>query len=424
MDSHKILQIVFICLLFVGKGGTQEILSLENSISIALKNNKSLQLSQKRIEQAKARLKEARASCLPILKLDSSYTRLDEAPTMGSMKIGDEDMYEIKTSFQQPIFTGGKIKAANKIARDSISVSEYEYNACRADVMLKVKTAYFSLLKLKKLLEVSKESLKQVEAHLNVVKSFYDAGMTTKVDVLKAEVSLSNAEQGVIKSENAVKLQEASFNSLLGRDMDTPVEIVDVFQIEPFDIELKACLNSAYQNRDDLLAVKKEVEIGKENIAIAKADYYPNIALFSNYSYQKGQSYKTDWEGSWVAGILVNITLWDWGATKAKIDQAKEVLEQIKDNVEILKDGIAIEVKSAYLSLQEAEKTIKVAENQVSQAEEAFRMEKERYKEGICTSTDVLDAQVLLTQAKTNYYQSLYDYHLAMAKLQKATYRI
>jgi len=155
-------------------------------------------------------------------------------------------------------------------------------------------------------------------------------------------------------------------------------------------------------------------------VKIAKSEYYPSVMLIGNYGYQMGNKPRIEWEKTWTVKIMVNLKLWDWQAREARINQAKADLEALKEHELLLGDRILLEVKEAYLSMNEAEKNIGVAKKAIAQAEENLRITNEMYKEGMATTTDVLDAQTLLTQAKTNYYQALYDYNLAWAKLQKA----
>jgi outer membrane protein TolC len=122
----------------------------------------------------------------------------------------------------------------------------------------------------------------------------------------------------------------------------------------------------------------------------------------------------------WTLTLQADWTLWEWGkrrdevaASRARVAKARHLLNEIKDNIHL-------EVQAAYLSLEEAKRNIQVAKIAVAQAEENFRMNEERYKQQVATSTDVLDAQTLLTQARANHFNALSDYNIAWARLERA----
>ncbi len=401
-----------------------ELLNLEKSIEIALANNYGLRAASKNVISAKEGVCEAKTAFYPTLRLESKYIRLNEPPTidfMGqSIAMGDEVIYDAKGTLQQLLFTGGKISSAYKLAIHNHEAAKLEFIKVKNELILAVKSAYFGILKAQKFYKVATESVNQVDAHLKMAQNYYNVGMVAKIDVLKADVQLANVKQNLVHAENGVKLAKASFNNLLGREQNTPVEVVDILEFTPLELELDKCINTAHLQRPELKQIDVNLKALEQRIKIAKSQYYPSISMIGNYDYQKGHKPKIEWEKTWSVGVMVNLELWNWGATGARVNQAKANLEALEEQKLLLKNRISLEVREAYLNLQEAEKNIGVAKKSIGQAEENFRITKEMYKEGAATSTDVLDAQTLLTQAKTNYYQALYDYNLALARLEKA----
>ncbi|MEW6608240.1 MAG: TolC family protein [bacterium] len=400
-------------------------LNLERSVEIALANNHGLLSASKKVASAKEKVWEAKTGFYPIFSLSSSYTRLNEATTVDfqgrSMALSDEGISEAKGIIQQPLFTGGKISSGYKLAKANYEAAKYEYEMVKNELILEVKSAYFGILKALKFQQIAQEAVEQVQAHLKVVGNFYDVGMVAKVDVLKAEVELANVKQNLIRAENGVRLANAAFNQVLAQDQNTPVEIIDILEFRPQTINLDNCIKQAQTMRPELKQIKTTIEVLKQRVKIARSDYYPSVALIGNYDYQKGKKTPIDeWQETWMAAVSVNFTLWDWKARKSRVNQTEANLAAVEEQLLLLKDRILLEVRQGCLGLEEAEKNIGVAQKSIGQAEENLRITKEMYKEGASTTTDVLDAQTLLTQAKTNYYQALYDYNLAWAKLQKA----
>ena len=111
---------------------------------------------------------------------------------------------------------------------------------------------------------------------------------------------------------------------------------------------------------------------------------------------------------------------WEWGRTKYRVGASLSREIQSADALTGFKDRIALEVKNAYLSMREAEKRISVTRTAIGQAEENFRINQERYREHIATSTDVIDAQTLLARARADYFGAISDYRIAIARLERA----
>jgi outer membrane protein TolC len=123
---------------------------------------------------------------------------------------------------------------------------------------------------------------------------------------------------------------------------------------------------------------------------------------------------------SWYVMAVASWNFWEWGKTKFRVDASKARENQAIDAAKELNDQITLEIKNAYLVLQETEKQIAVSQKVIEQAEENFRISEERYKERVATSTEVLDAQTLLTRAKADYANALGDYNINYARLQRA----
>jgi outer membrane protein TolC len=123
---------------------------------------------------------------------------------------------------------------------------------------------------------------------------------------------------------------------------------------------------------------------------------------------------------SWYVMGVANWTFWEWGKTKFRVDAGSAKANQALGAQRELHDQVSLEIKYASLILQEAEKQIVVSQKVIEQAQENFRISEERYKERVATSTEVLEAQTLLTKAKSEYANALGDYNINLAKLQRA----
>lgn len=422
-----------------GYGTAEEPLTLEASINIALKNSNALHAAREGVNIAVAQKREAVTGFLPKFNTSYNYTRLNEAPftrfqglppgllfPLNGMEIpvGTKDTYNWAIEARQPLFTGGGILAnyqASKIGEDTALMEE---KARYQDIVLEVKVAYYSILRAQKIITTASQSVEMLTAHRNVAQNYFQAGMIPKNDLLHAEVELANGKQALVKAQNALELAHVRFNTILKRKIYSSVEIVDILDYRPFSQPLEECFAVAQQNRPELkISVLKAEQAGKL-VRLAQSEYFPSLSVVGNYTRfgdnpsVSGSDFK-DAENWYVMGVA-SWNFWEWGKTKYRVDANKARQTQALDAAKELNDQIALEIKKAYLILQEAEKQIAVSRLIIEQAQENFRITEERYKERVATTTEVLDAQTLLTRAKSDYANALGDFNTSHARLQRA----
>ena len=406
-------------------------LSLEESIEIALKRSPTLQAAKEAINGAQFRRRAAISDFLPLVSTKYSYTRLDEPSfflnpiTNTNVEVGTKDNYAWTTTVTQPIFTGGALINNYRLAELGVDTAEVELETTTLDLILQVKEAYYGVLKAERFEEVAERAVQQLESQLKVSQAFFDVGLIPKNDLLQVEVEMAQKRQDLTKAHNSLEIARAVFNTLLRRGIDEEVKLVEILHYRPMNIDMSTSIEQAYKKRPEIKAAEVAVESTQKGVKIAASGLFPQVSVLFNYELQgddpsvSGSRFDPD-EESWSFMAMAEWKIWDWGKTwwgvgekKASVFQAERALEEIKDKVRL-------DIKTAYLNVGEAEKNIIVAEKAVSQAEENLRINEERYKEQVATSTEVLDALTLLTRARTNYYAALSDYNIAGARLQRA----
>lgn len=408
--------------------GVQSLLTLKESIEIALEHNPGMLLAREEIEAARERQKEARTGFLPSLSGKYSYRRLSEVPYAvfegREIDFADQDQYRFTGTIEQPLFTGFATLSNYQLAELGLDVAKIQLVRARLDLILKVKETYFSILTSERVKEVAEQSVQQLQAQLDVAENFYQVGMSPKIDVLEAEVRLAEAKQELIRAENALSVDKARFNTILRRPVDQEVEVLDVLSDRPYEKPYESCLEIALQKRPELMEAEKNVAGAEKEITLAKSAYYPKVSISSNY-YRAGDDPAVNGSDfvdreNWDVMAEATITFFEWGKTRYETNQKRARLRQARQALEEIKDNIRLEVKTNYLSMQAAEKYIPVAQKSVESAEENFRISGERYREQVATATEVLDAQTRLTEARTNYTSALAVFNVAQARLIRA----
>lgn len=405
-------------------------LTITASIREALENNWAIKAKEEKIQESEFVRKQAKADFLPVFSTSYGYTRLGEVKMStasggrGAVPLNTQDNYQWKGTITQPLFTGYALSSAYELAKLGIDQSKVDLELERLNLALNVKNAYFNILKADKALSVAGSAVESLKSHLEVAKNFYEVGMIPINDLLKAEVELANAQHNFIKAQNASQLSRATFNVLLSRPVNSPVKIEDIQAYRPELPDFEGYLKNALKNRPEIKAIDLSSDQIDQQIILAKSKHYPEIAL--TYDYKK-EGDDPDVSGSdfhdsnsWQAVVGLTYTFWNWGKTYDAVRQNESLKKQLVHTRKTLEDNIRLELKQAILDLQETGKNIPTAKKAVDQAEENLRVSRERYKAQVTTSTEVLDAQTLLSQARTNYYNALYDHKLAEARLLRA----
>lgn len=407
--------------------GTTPVLTLKQSIEIALERNLDVKVAEEEIAAAREQEKQALTNFLPKFSVDYGYRRPSETSiTSGGVtfETTDSNQWSLDGTIQQPLFTGFANLSIYQLAKLGLDVAEIEFERARLDLILQVKEAYFDVIGSERLIDVAEQSVRQLEEGVRVAKNFYKVGISPKIDVLDAEVRLAEAERGLIEAKNALGVAMARFNNVLRFPIDKPVAVEDILFTEPYMGTYESSVAIALQHRPELLAAENTVARAQQEVTLAKSEYYPTVTWSLKY-YRRGDTPTVD--GSeftdrefWETGATATWTFFEWGRTRYAASERRVRVRQAEQILEKVKDSIRLEVKTAFLTLQSAEEAVKVAEKSIESAEENFRISGERYKEQVATATEVLDAQTRLTQARVNYTTALVALNLTYARLIRA----
>ena len=280
-----------------------------------------------------------------------------------------------------------------------------------------VTDGYFNMLQADNIQKLSAESVTRLEDHLKNVQAQYDVGVVAKVDVLRSQVELANAKQTLIQAENSYQVAEANMNKIVGLPMDTTLKLDNLLVYNAYDKNMDDCLAYAAEHRPELMQAKYGVDAAKGALMVARSGHMPQVAASASQAWSDS-SWPGDENGNWGVGVSVSMNVFDTGVTLSKIHGAEADLKKAEETYRNTVDSVNLDVRSNYLGLREAEKRISTTKLAVEQADEDYRIAQLRYMSGVGTNTDVLDAQVALTQAKTNYTKALYDYNTSKTALE------
>ena len=410
-------------------------LTLDEAIGIALKNNPLLKAEDENVRGRGYERNISFANMLPSVDLSYGYQRQNRTPTMpvpltsfvGGQPVlttvdvptGFKDTYSFSLSATQPLFAGGALYNAYRISDNTYGASSLNRDQTVRDLKLGVIDGYYGLIQSRQTLDVAKSSQASIKSHLDVAGAFYGQGMIPKNDLLEAEVSYAQSQQNVIQAENATRISESNLNQLLGRDLSIPVQTDREIPMPGLETTLDDAIGTALKNRQEIRVTELQIDSAKKLVSIARAGYVPTLA--ASYTYTKfGEEPDIDFDESWTAGLGLSWNIFQGGATFYGVSRAIADRDRLTFFLQSQKNRVGLEVKNFYLNAQEASARVVVAGKAIAQAEENLRIQKDRFNLQVATTTDILDAQAMLTRAQMNYILARSDYARSRAALRAA----
>jgi len=419
--------------LSAGENQLYENLSLAQVLEAALAYHPSLRIAEARQDAATSRATEVRSALYPQLKLTGRAAYLSDVPEFTVPFISQplfpsiNNSYAARVSLQQPLFTGFKLGSSVDIAEANAAASEFESKRDRSDFVLHVTSAYWNLYRAERLEDVLVQSVEQVSAHLRDVRNVRDQGMATEADVLKVETQLSDINVRLIQVRGNRKLAEMTVNSLMGRPLAASVRASDdplADSTRESSDNLDAVVRAARGKRPEVAALRQRKAMQEAAVTAAQGGWYPSVVLSANVDYARPNPRvippKDEWETTWDVGLNLQWNIWDWFSTAAQSDQARAQLSQAGAALDQLNDAVALEAAQSYFAVKEARERITASRLGSRQAEESHRITSEKFSQGLASSTDLLDAEMALLQARLTETQAYAEYAIQNEKLRRA----
>ena len=428
MNKRSTALAMVLSLLSLGflKAQNEKSISLNEAISLSLRNSKQLKNSQAKIEEATAALKEAVERRLPDVKVSGSWMWLSNAnidvksKSNSGNQSGSPDvsqaMYGIVNA-SLPIYTGGRIRYGIESSRYLAEATKLDADNDRQTVIQNTIEAYINLFKARSSVALVQENLAEARQRVKDFSNLERNGLLARNDLLKAELQTSNVELALLDAENNWKLANVNMNLLLGLPDQTELVPDSAMMNQTFSLKsLDEYVQAAYQGRRDINSVELKKKAAETAVKATRAEFYPSVALTSGYIAADIPKVVTVTNAiTFGPGLSYNIgSLWK---TKSKVQQAEAKAKQAAIGQSMLKDEIRLQVNQGYLTFLSSQKKIEVYTKATEQANENYKIVLNKYNNSLATTTDLLDADVARLQAKMNFVFSKADAVVAYNKL-------
>ena len=396
-------------------------IDLKGAVTTAIQNNRDITIAELKRREAEADVSAAAAKKNPSVSYSwqrNQYPTQVVTTVVGTQSSNHGYSQEIKVSW--PIWTFGKVEGAIDAARYQKNIADLNVYKTEADTKLAAVQAYYQYLEAVKLAEVQAQSVTDYASHLNNVQQQFDAGIVAKLDVLSSNVSLANAKQKSIAADNTRDVAEANLNNIMRVPMNTTLNPLDKNFPEPeFDLTMEQAILMAQKYRWELVEADYGVKAAEASLRSAKAGYLPTVSVGGGYSWKEASVTAVD-KDDWTVQGGLSWSLWDGGATQASVKKADAAVKTAQETLLQAREKIELEVRQDYLNVLSYKEQIRAAEASVAQAEEAYKIATVRYSSGVGINLDVLDAELALNTARTNYITALYNYNIGLATLEHA----
>ncbi len=410
-------------------------LSLSDCLNLALQQNATLLKARNDLEASHGVVVQTRAVALPQMQATGQYKDTDphavESITTPGFSVSlPHQNWNAGVQIVQSVYEGGRLVAALKAASATKQQALAQYQTVLADTLLAVRVAYYDVLLAAQQITVHEASVNLLQKELEDQQRRYNAGTVPHFNVLRAEVAVANERPNLIQARNNYRIAKNNLSNLLGYNLpreiweDVPLNLTDVLDAAPYQVDLPAAIQQALSQRTELIALRKTAELQHLNVVNARAGYKPTVQAFAGYTWNNSQFVDPNDIGytlyGWNVGGQVSWNIFDGMLTRGKVVQAKALYDKSKTDVEDTRRQIELEVRTAYSQFIEAREVLDSQQKVQEEAEEALREAEARAEAGTGTQLDVLDAQTSLTQARTTEVQALHDYDTARARLERA----
>lgn len=403
-------------------------LTVQDAVAFALQENPDNAIAKHRIAQAQASATMVNASDYPLINLSAEYAQTNNPmysfgnilnqgafdDTIDFNNPGRTDNLQLKAAINYRLYNGGQDSAAKESAQANVDTMKSHLVGVHQQLSFEVVKTFHAAVQSGKMVNVRKQALDSFSAALSVGKARYDAGDLLKQDLLNLELQQSTASEDLILSRHNLELTKRSLLNLLGLKEGTLVlnESDSSTQVAPE--------NLTYENRSELTTLKRMKDAAIANLDKAHGYKRPKVDTFASYQFDNG--WELDGNGdSWMAGVRVNYNLYDGNQGSSKIAVARIQLQELESRITKTELALSLDIQQGELNYQQAKERLSVTEKMVSVAEEATRIARVRFKEGVILSSDLIDYETRLSDAKARYLNADATYQVAIANLRRAS---
>lgn len=401
-------------------------LTLQEARELALQNNPDLLATEQTAKSSKAGLWKSYLGLIPSATWTGRYTKYDEDFQIGLSSAEESRSYGY--TITQPIFYGGNLWLAARLSNDAYKIAENSLQSKRLETIAETESKYFVVLENKALWDIASKSLKNAATNLEIAEIQFHSGSISKADYLNLQAEKANKEVYQIQMENLYKTSLLDLENFLQCTMDDELEEIPIEKYSAVitklqELDLKTIDRLTENIERDGLKQNPALKISEISVASSKkallmtgGKFLPSINLQYSKSWQK-YDFDDDYDSSGQLGINVSFPLFPLVDNGLGVAKANYEYKKSKFSLESTQNSISLAIKNSVLGLVTAAKTVKSSKLAMQYAKETYDQMQERFKNGMISSNDLLAAELMYSNAQSQYVSNFYDFLRARSGL-------
>lgn len=421
---------------------TPEVLTLDQAINTALRDNRTTQNARFEVEKAQDKLAATRTHMLPSFKLStlvsqplSTFDTTFDKGVFGTLQpvgpIPSEDTVItsdtkptalIVGQISQPLSQLHRIKLQIRQQEAAGQITQAQLSARQQRLVNDVKRAYYSILETQGAADAAEATIKLYRELDRVTGEYVMQQVVLKTEHMDVQTRLAKAEYEVLTLKNLLATKKEQLNNLLGRDVRADFVVSEGLETVQFimrETDLAQARDRALAQRPEIREARLRVEQAKLNKRIKKSEFIPDVSLTVNYVSTFSYS---DFLPRSVSGVGVQMDweVFDWGRKKRELSERERSINQADNDLKETQSQVLMEVNSRFRSVQESSELLRVARLAQTAARANVQMVAYKYRLDAVLLKDVLNAQTILANSDQDYQKALLSFWTAKADFEKA----
>ena len=416
------------------------VLTLKQAVTIALEKNPERKAALADARAAAADVKEARSLLLPHVTFSETAMRGNDPVYVFGSKLRQQrftaadfslnllntppplNNYASRFSGTWSLFDSSASWRGIHRAELGKEAAQHQLERTDQEVVFGIVNGYEGVLLAKKELEVAEQATKTAHAVFDRSKARVESGVAVESDLLNAQVRLAARKQEFIRAQNNLSLARAELARAMGISSDEEIEPIETLAERALpEKSLEELEKQALESRRDWKRIQSEEAAQKQSVEIAKSSFGPRVNAFADWEADNPTFVSGGGGSNWMAGIEVQLDLFQGGAKHAKLQHERAVEQKMAAVKDAARDAIRLEVRRAYYDFDATRQQLEVAKAAIAQAQESLRITQNRYESGVSTITDLLTAEEAASRTQVDYWQTVCHYQTSYASLELAT---
>ena len=431
-----------------GQSTAGSMYTLQQAIDFAVRQNVSVRNSKLDAVSAEARIREIKSSALPQIAINGSLTdnliiqraflpavffdqnASPDAPAI-PVQFGVKYSANAAASLNQVIYSAS-LNVGLRAAATYRELAQRNLDGTKVLVAEQVAKAYYGVLVALERAKLLDYNITRLDTTLYETQALNTQGFVEKLDVQRLEVQTNNLRAERQNVQNLIELSYTLLKFQMGLTVNDEITLAEQLQDRRVD-DLRLLISPdptfRYGSRIEYSTLETQIKLAEQDIEVTQKGYYPTLSAFANYGYNSGrnkidQLVNSPWFNFASLGLSLQIPIFDGFLKRSQIEQKRATLQKAQNSGELLRNSIDLQIRQSGITLKNSLQTLQTQQRNRDLADEIVRVTRIKYKSGVGSSIEVLNAEASLREAQTNYYASLYDFLIGKVDQDKALGRL